>query len=63
MGQWVELVLRKEQFDLIIDCLESKSCDSDDFFEIERYVYLINDLQDQEQTYQQKLLNESDIKF
>ncbi|WP_298525665.1 hypothetical protein [uncultured Methanobrevibacter sp.] len=63
MGQWVELVLRKEQFDLIIDCLESKSCDSDDFFEIERYVYLINDLQDQEQTYQQKLLKESDIKF
>ena len=63
MGQWVELVLRKEQFDLIIDCLESKSCDSADFFEMARYVYLINDLQDQEQTYQQKLLKESDIKF
>ena len=63
MGQWVELALRKEQFDLIIDCLESKSCESDDFFEIERYVYLINDLQDQESEYQQKLLKMSDIKF
>ena len=63
MGQWVELALRKEQFDLIIECLESKSCQSDNFLEIERYVYLINDLQDQESEYQQKLLKMSDIKF
>ena len=63
MGQWVELALRKEQFDLIIECLESKSCQSDDFFEIERYVYLINDLQEQESEYQHKLLKMSDIKF
>ena len=63
MGQWVELALRKEQFDLIIECLESQSCQSNEFFEIERYVHLINDLQDQEMEYQQKLLKMSDIKF
>lgn len=63
MGQWVELALRKEQFDLIIECLESQSCQSNDFLEIERYVHLINDLQDQESEYQQKLLKMSDIKF
>ena len=63
MGQWVELALRKEQFDVIIDCLESRTCQSDDFFEIERYVNLIDDLQSQESDYRQKLINMADIKF
>ncbi len=63
MGQWVELELRKEQFNLIIDCLEEKCCESDDFLEIERYVYLIEELQNQDREYQQKLMNMSEIKL
>lgn len=63
MGQWVELELRKEQFDLIIDCLESKCCESTDFLEIERFVYLIDDLQNQDREYQKKLMKMSDIKL
>ena len=61
MGQWVELELRKEQFDLIIDCLESKCCKSDDYLEIETYVYLIENLQNQEREYYQKLNKLCDI--
>ena len=61
MGQWVELELRKEQFDLIIDCLESKCCDSMNYLEIERYVYLIDYLEKQEREYYQKLNNLSDV--
>lgn len=63
MGQWIELELRKEQFDLIIDCLEEKCCQSDDYSEIERYVYLINELQDQDAKYQEKLMRMSEIKL
>lgn len=63
MGQWVELAIKKEQFDLIVECLESKSCESENFFEIERYVHLIKELQHQEMKYRQKLLQMSDIKF
>ena len=63
MGQWVELELRKEQFDLIIDCLESKCCQSEDFFEIEQYVHLIDYLQEQEREYYQKLHKKCDIKL
>lgn len=63
MGQWVELELRKEQFNLIIDCLEEKCCESVDFLEIERYVYLIEELQNQDREYQQKLMNMSEIKL
>lgn len=63
MGQWVELAIRKEQFDLIVESLESKCSESEDFLEIERYVYLINELQSQEMQYRQKLLEMSNIKF
>lgn len=61
MGQWVELELRKEQFDLIISCLESKCCQSNDYLEIERYVYLIDDLENQEMEYCKKMNDLVDI--
>lgn len=63
MGQWIELELRKEQFDLIVGCLEEKCCKIDDYLEIERLVHLIENLQKQEDDYNQKLLGMSDIKF
>ena len=58
MSQWVELELRKEQFDMIIDCLESKACESDSFSEIREYLYLIDDLEKQEEKYNQKIYSE-----
>ena len=51
MGQWVELELRKEQFDMIIDCLEEKCRQCSDYPEIERYVHLIDNLENQEREY------------
>lgn len=62
MGQWIELELRKEQLDLILDCLESECLRSDDYFDIERCVHLIDDLQEQEIDYKRKLYARSDIK-
>lgn len=61
MGQWVELALRKEQFDLIVESLESKCCESEDYSEIERYVWIIEDLLKQEEEYNRKLCSLSDI--
>jgi hypothetical protein len=63
MGQWIELALRKEQFDMIVDCLESACCRSDDYYDIESYVYLIEDLHNQEQEYYKKLHDGCDIEF
>lgn len=62
MGSWTELTLRKEQFDLIIECLKSRCCECSDFLEIERYVYLIEELQDQDEKYQRKLYQNSELK-
>lgn len=63
MGQWIELELRKEQFDEIVWCLEEKCCKSEDYLEIERLVYLIENLQKQEEEYNRKLYDMSDIKL
>ena len=63
MGQWVEMELRKEQFDFIIDCLELKACQSNDFYEIENCVNLIKNLYEQEDKYSRKLLEMTDFKF
>ena len=55
MGQWVELELRIEQLNFIIDCLELKACNSDYFDEIENCVYLIENLRNQEEEYNRKV--------
>lgn len=63
MSQWVEIELRKEQFDRIINSLENCACKSNDYYEIESYVNLINDLFEQEDKYNEKLLKSSDFNF
>ena len=63
MSQWVEFALREDEFDFIIECLESKCEDCEDYFEIERGVYLIDDLHKQKRKYFDKLFSKSDIKL
>ena len=63
MSQWIEFALRKEQFGLIIDCLESKVCENNNFDEIENCIYLIKELYGQRDEYNAKLLDKSGFKL